>query len=86
MSPLWRPAPPQPSGSVLFGPARPEHADVVVAAGDTLWTLAAQQLGPLATDAETAALWPRWYELNRDVIGPDPAVIFPGQVLRVPAL
>ncbi|MEH0111037.1 LysM domain-containing protein [Tersicoccus sp. MR15.9] len=57
-----------------------------VVAGDSLWSLTARQLGPLATDVEIARQWPRWYDLNRDVIGPDPAVIRPGQVLRVPTV
>ncbi|MCC3290466.1 LysM peptidoglycan-binding domain-containing protein [Arthrobacter sp. zg-Y1110] len=85
ISPLWRPSPPQPAaGGLLTGVPRPDEREVVVAAGDTLWSLAASQLGPQATDAETAALWPRWYELNREVIGPDPGLIRPGQVLAVP--
>ncbi|MCQ1952800.1 LysM peptidoglycan-binding domain-containing protein [Arthrobacter sp. zg-Y238] len=85
VSPLWRPSPPQPAaGGLLTGVPRPDGREVVVAAGDTLWSLAASQLGPQATDAETAALWPRWYELNREVIGPDPGLIHPGQVLAVP--
>ncbi|MDM7989823.1 LysM peptidoglycan-binding domain-containing protein [Arthrobacter sp. zg-Y877] len=85
VSPLWRPAPPQPAaGNLLTGSPRQDEREVVVAAGDTLWSLAAAQLGPYATDAETAALWPRWYELNRDVIGPDPGLIHPGQVLAMP--
>ncbi|MCQ1985347.1 MULTISPECIES: LysM peptidoglycan-binding domain-containing protein [unclassified Arthrobacter] len=85
VSPLWRPSPPQPAaGGLLTGVPRPDEREVVVAAGDTLWSLAASQLGPQATDAETAALWPRWYELNREVIGPDPGLIHPGQVLAVP--
>ena len=85
VSPLWRPSPPQPpAGGLLTGVPRPDEREVVVAAGDTLWSLAASQLGPQATDAETAALWPRWYELNREVIGPDPGLFRPGQVLAVP--
>ncbi|GGC87525.1 hypothetical protein GCM10011512_13090 [Tersicoccus solisilvae] len=56
-----------------------------VMAGDTLWSLAARQLGPLATDLEIARQWPRWHELNREVIGPDPGLIRPGQILQVPS-
>ncbi|KAD4060513.1 LysM peptidoglycan-binding domain-containing protein [Arthrobacter yangruifuii] len=87
VSPLWRPSPPAsspPDGGLLTGTPRRDEREVVVAAGDTLWSLAAAQLGPQATDAETAAHWPRWYELNREVIGPDPGLIHPGQVLAVP--
>ena len=85
ISPLWRPLPPQPAGSNLVtGTPLRDTNEVVVTAGDTLWSLAGQQLGPLATDAEIAALWPRWHELNRQTIGPDPGLIHPGQVLSVP--
>lgn len=65
--------------------AAPARTATVVA-GDTLWTLAARQLGPLATDLQIARLWPRWHALNRDLIGADPGMIRPGQVLRVPAV
>jgi hypothetical protein len=57
---------------------------VTVHAGDTLWALAARQLGPEASAARIAQAWPRWYALNRDVIGPDPDRLRPGQRLRVP--
>lgn len=86
VSPLWRPLPPQQPGGLLTGAPRQDPREVVVAAGDTLWSLAGQQLGPMAGDAEIAALWPRWYELNREIIGPDPGLIHPGQVLAAPPL
>jgi nucleoid-associated protein YgaU len=57
---------------------------VVVREGDSLWTLAARELGPTATNGAIAARWPDWYAANRQVIGDDPDLIFPGQVLRVP--
>jgi hypothetical protein len=50
---------------------------VVVRPGDTLWGLAEQELGD-------GAAWPRIYDLNRDVIGPDPDVIHADQRLRLP--
>ena len=87
VSPLWRPLPPAPvGGGLLTGVPRPDPDRVVVASGDTLWSLAGRQLGPLAADSEIAAHWPRWYELNKDLIGPDPGLIHPGQVLAVPPL
>jgi nucleoid-associated protein YgaU len=58
---------------------------VAVQAGDTLWDLAADALGGTPTDADVAAAWPRWHEANRDVIGADPDVLLPGQVLTVPS-
>lgn len=57
---------------------------VTVAAGDTLWGLAARELGPRATEHEVAGRWPQWYAANRQVIGTDPNLILSGQVLRVP--
>ena len=67
--------------------ARPAPLDdmLVVAEGDTLWSLAADRLGPDPTADEIAAAWPRLYAANRDVIGPDPSHIEPGQRLVLPA-
>lgn len=58
--------------------------DVVVHRGDTLWSIAARHLGPNASDAEIAQAWPAWFDANRAVIGDDPDLILPGQVLRAP--
>lgn len=58
---------------------------VVVKPGDTLWSIAATELGPNATPEDIAARWPAWYAANRELIGPDPDLILPGQVLRIPA-
>ncbi|HET9658553.1 MAG TPA: LysM domain-containing protein, partial [Kineosporiaceae bacterium] len=57
---------------------------VVVRRGDCLWDLAARRLGPMATAAEIAAESHRWYQANRGVIGPDPDLLRPGQLLRPP--
>lgn len=65
--------------------ARSGPGAVVVEAGDSLWTIAARYLPPGATDAEVAAAWPRWYQANSAVIGADPDLIQPGQVLATPA-
>ncbi|WP_199237053.1 LysM peptidoglycan-binding domain-containing protein [Kribbella antiqua] len=58
---------------------------VVVKPGDTLWSIAAAELGPNADHSAIAARWPAWYAANRQQIGPDPDLILPGQVLRTPA-
>lgn len=58
---------------------------VIVRRGDTLWDIAAARLGPDPTNAEIAAAWPRWYAQNRQTIGVDPDLIFPGQPLTPPA-
>jgi nucleoid-associated protein YgaU len=59
-------------------------AEVVVRPGDSLWSIAAAGLGPLASDEEIAVSWPRWYSRNAPAIGPDPGLLLPGQVLRAP--
>lgn len=59
-------------------------ATVTVRPGDSLWAITAGLLGPGASDADVAAAWPRLYEANRDVLGPDPDLVHPGVVLTVP--
>ncbi len=59
---------------------------VVVAPGDSLWTIARRQLGPAADDEaidrQVVAIW----DLNAIHIGTgDPNLIFAGQRLRLPA-
>lgn len=79
-----RPAPTWPTDTAA-PQGRPRGATVRVHPGDSLWLLAAARLGRNATDVQITTCWPRWYALNRDVIGDDPGLITPGQVLRVPA-
>lgn len=62
------------------------RAEVVVLRGDTLWSIAARDLGVGASDAEIAAAWPEWWDANRHVIGDDPDLVLPGQILHHPAL
>ena len=57
---------------------------VVVHRGDTLWSIAARHLGPAATASDIDAEWHRWFATNRDVIGHDPNLIAPGQLLSPP--
>jgi hypothetical protein len=59
--------------------------EVIVAEGDSLWSVAAQHLGAGATDHDVAQEWPRWYRANRDVIGDDPGLLHPGTRLLPPA-
>ena len=68
------------------GPGTHAAAQVVVSPGDSLWSITADHLGREATADEIAAAWPRLYAANRGVIGPDPAVIEPGQHLVLPLL
>lgn len=90
--PGWQPATPATDPGMLAAPAHraavgePGHRDegVIVHAGDTLWDIAARHLGPGVSDLDIARQWPRWYEANRGVIGQDPDVLLPGQILQPP--
>ena len=86
MSPLFTPDPPAPEADRHQGAETRERSDaeVTVRAGDSLWDIAAEQLGPQATDWEIAELWPQWYEANREAIGGDPGHLLPGTVLTPP--
>lgn len=98
-APAPRPAPtlgplgPAPGRSATtVGPTTPSVAPTTTPApdgvrvrrGDTLWTIAARHLGAHATSAAIAKEWPRWYAANRRLVGPDPDLIIPGQVLIAP--
>lgn len=91
--PGWSPTSPalpgvEGSGEVLPSTSvvRAEPTDgVVVTRGDTLWDIAASALGPGATNASIAAHWPSWHEANRQVIGPNPHLLLPGQILQPPS-
>ena len=51
--------------------------------GDSLWDIAEMKLG--TTEARRIArYWPRIHRANRDIIGGDPNLIVPGQVLTLP--
>ncbi len=65
------------------GPAHPRDRAVVVRPGDTLWALAEHDLPSSATDRQVSARWRAVYRRNRGVIGPDPDLIQPGQVLNL---
>ncbi|WP_024817367.1 LysM peptidoglycan-binding domain-containing protein [Arthrobacter sp. 31Y] len=88
--PRWQPRSPMIDPGLLARQSTrsttpPGEAAVVVKDGDSLWSIAASRLGPFATDVDVALTWPRWYSANRTVIGSDPAVLLPGQVLQPPA-
>ncbi|BBE23341.1 peptidoglycan-binding protein LysM [Arthrobacter sp. MN05-02] len=87
LPPGWEPAPMPADGSLLVRPgtrAQVGAAEVVVAPGDSLWSIVAARLGPLATPADVAEAWPGWFAANRSVIGDDPSLLLPGQVLHAP--
>jgi hypothetical protein len=80
-APVW-PGAPAPAHRPDPAPAA-EHP-VQVRPGDSLWLIAARRLAPAADDTDIAATWPRWYAANREVIGDDPDLILPGQLLSPP--
>jgi nucleoid-associated protein YgaU len=59
----------------------PNQSTVIVQSGDTLWAIVRDRLGPNADVATTAHGVDRWHVANREVIGPDPDLIHPGQRL-----
>lgn len=77
-SPSPTASPPPQSGTASTAPS-----DYVVQPGDTLWDIARDH--GAQTNEQIAQAWPRWYDLNRDVIGQDPNLIEPGQVLAIPS-
>ncbi|WP_457962924.1 hypothetical protein M1E17_15730 [Arthrobacter sp. D1-29] len=92
LQPDWRPHAPVTEPGLLAAPpvravqvAAGAANEVAVLSGDTLWDIAARELGPAATDVEVALQWPRWYLANRAVIGENPDVLLPGQILKSPS-
>lgn len=58
--------------------ARGGTGQVTVSRGDSLWEIAEDTMGG-------GQEWPRLYQHNRATIGADPDLIYPGEVLRLPA-
>ncbi len=56
----------------------------VVQEGDSLWGIAAAALGK-SDAAAVARYWPKIHRHNRELIGTDPNLLYPGQVLELPA-
>ncbi|MGY1592683.1 hypothetical protein ACI79D_11945 [Geodermatophilus sp. SYSU D00708] len=67
----------------------PGPGDRVVLRGECLWQIAAgdlrTSLAREPSDAEIAASVRAWWQANAAVIGPDPDLLLPGQVLHPPA-
>ncbi|WP_425956364.1 LysM peptidoglycan-binding domain-containing protein [Xylanimonas sp. McL0601] len=79
------PPPPLPSAPRAASAAAPGEGTVVVLRGDTLWGIAARSLGGEPTDAQILEATVRWYDANRGVIGADPDLVLPGQILVRPS-
>jgi LysM repeat protein len=62
----------------------PATAHYTVERGDSLWKITATFMGGKPSDAAIAATWPLLYDANREVIGTNPSLIHPGQVLTIP--
>lgn len=88
--PQWRPLSPVVEPGPLAGrPLRQQQpgarpAEVTVRAGDSLWSLSSARLGPFASDVDVALDWPLIYQANKDIIGGNPNLLRPGQVLHLP--
>lgn len=85
-APDWPTAAPSAPGAPDW-PAFPAAQDHVVVRGDCLWRIAEAALpaGPgRPTDAEVAGAVRAWWSANAAVIGSDPDLVLPGQVLHPP--
>lgn len=79
--------PDRPLGADAAASSVPEAGSRVVQVnrGDTLWSIASHHLGPGSSASEIKFAVENWYVANRQLIGPDPNLIFPGQQLTPPA-
>ncbi len=86
--PAPRGAPAAPAAAVPDRPA-PAPGDHVVLRGECLWSIAEADLrartGLDPTDADVLAAVDRWRTVNAALLGEDPDLLLPGQVLRPPA-
>ncbi len=79
------PLPDRPVGAIADRKRITQSAtEVMVRPGDSLWSLAADQLPEHASAGDTTALWQAIYRTNADRLGPDPDRILPGTVLQLP--
>ncbi|MDR1703943.1 MAG: LysM peptidoglycan-binding domain-containing protein [Clostridiales bacterium] len=58
-------------------PTPPEASTHTVASGDSLWRIAEKLMGD-------GSKYPELYEANKELIGSNPSLIMPGQVLTIP--
>jgi nucleoid-associated protein YgaU len=85
-APAAEPAPdPAPARAPAPAPIASHRAPThTVAAGESLWSIAADQLAPDAPSARVDRAWRDLYDANRSRLGDDPDLIRPGTVLRLP--
>lgn len=80
------PASTLPPPARTLGPTPPSTDRLRVRPGDTLWHLAVVRLSRGASAAEVCQAVERLHRRNSEVIGPDPDLLLPGQLLVVPPL
>jgi hypothetical protein len=87
-APDWPPATPAPAPAPTPDWPAETTGEHVVVRGDCLWDIAAGRLtsatGRTPTDREVTVAVQAWWTANAAVIGPDPDLLLPGQVLRPP--
>jgi nucleoid-associated protein YgaU len=93
-APARKVAPNWPSAALDWPSGTPDWprstvGDHVVVRGDCLWDVAAawlqrQEPGTPVSDADVQRAVQAWWQANSAVIGPDPDLLLPGQVLRPP--
>lgn len=82
----YQPISPLFSGSAHTLPDTSEHTEATytVTPGDSLWSIAENQLAPDASGAEVLALVHAIWQLNQDSIPTLDTLIFPGQTITLP--
>jgi nucleoid-associated protein YgaU len=75
---------PLPSRGTTVQPTGSTADRHVVASGESLWAISDQTLATDAAPSAIAQASAAWYRRNREVIGPNPNLIHPGQVLVSP--
>jgi hypothetical protein len=70
-----------PTAAAWRSAPEPSTTPLVVEPGDSLWSISEEHIGPGATPEQIAYEVERIFELNRERIGGDPTLIFPGQEL-----
>jgi hypothetical protein len=88
-APTWKPSSPAPGvpGAARAGQGTADETrSATVRRGDCLWDIAAEELGPYATDLEIDRRWRQWHQHNHTTIGEDASVLIPGTVLKAPPL
>ncbi len=85
-APATAPIPPTRAAPPTVGaPSSPSASGpVTVRPGDSLWLIAARRLGSGTAPIQIALACREWYATNRALIGDDPDLIRPGQVLVDP--